>query len=226
MEVRPPLSEAELLARADAIAGRTLAFLATRLDRDVPPDLTRHKGWVGNLVEDALGAWARTRPEPDFPRLGIELKTLPIDAAGKPRESTFVCKAALADVGGSTWATSTVAKKLRRVLWVPVEADKATPLAERRVGTPLLWSPSADQEAILEADFEELAQLIEEGWVASVTAHRGRYLQLRPKGASAASRARGIDEHGAPIATPPRGFYLRRTFTAALLAERFVVARR
>lgn len=226
MEVRPPLSEAELLTRAETIAGRTLAFLASRLVRDLPPDLTRHKGWVGHLIEDTLGARAGTRPEPDFPRLGIELKTIPIDLDGKPRESTFVCKAALADVGATTWATSTVRKKLARVLWIPVEADQSIALADRRVGTPMLWSPSPEHERVLEADFEELAQLIEEGWIGSVTAHRGRYLQLRPKGASAASRARGIDEHGAPMATPPRGFYLRRSFTAALLAERFVVARR
>lgn len=226
MDVRPPLTEAQLLARADAIAGRTLAFLAAQLDREVPPDLSRHKGWVGHLVEDTLGARAGTRPEPDFPRLGIELKTLPIDLAGKPRESTFVCKVALAEIGATTWATSTVRKKLRRVLWVPVEADKSIPLPDRRVGSPLLWSPNEAQEAVLAEDFEELAQLIEEGWVGSITAHRGQYLQLRPKGASAASRARGIDELGAPVATAPRGFYLRRSFTMALLAERFVVAHR
>lgn len=221
-----PKDEAALLARADGIAGRSLAWLAERAGLDVPPDLRRHKGWVGHLVESALGARAGTRPVPDFPQLGVELKTIPIDATGRPKESTFVGKAALHEIGASTWSTSTVRKKLARVLWIPVEADPSIPLGARRVGMPLLWSPSADDEVVLEADFEELAQLVEEGWAGSVTAHRGRYLQLRPKGASAASRARGIDDAGAPIATPPRGFYLRRVFTATILAERYVVGRR
>ena len=41
--------------------------------------------------------------------------------------------------------------KLSRVLWVPVEGARHIPLAERRVGSPLLWSPSEEEERLLRA---------------------------------------------------------------------------
>ncbi len=58
--------------------------------------------------------------------------------------------------------------KLKRVLWVPVEGDRAIPLAERRVGAPLLWSPSEEEDRQLRMDWEELMDLIVLGrWSAS-----------------------------------------------------------
>ena len=91
----------------------------------------------------------------------------------------------------------------------------------RRIGTPILWSPSPDDEAALRFDWEELAGIIGRGDVESITGHLGRHLQVRPKAASSRSRRRGIDGEGTSFATLPRGFYLRATFTAKILAERF-----
>jgi DNA mismatch repair protein MutH len=99
-----PSSEAELLSRARALAGRTLGSLARELGSEPPPDLRRAKGFAGQLLERALGASAGLRGEPDFRGLGVELKSLPVSRAGKPCESTFVCTIALAgigDVGGN-----------------------------------------------------------------------------------------------------------------------------
>ena len=96
---RPPRDEAELLARAEQLAGRTLGQLAGDLGAEVPPDLRHAKGWVGQLIERALGATAGSRAEPDFQHLGVELKTLPVDRRGRPLETTFVCTIALSEVG-------------------------------------------------------------------------------------------------------------------------------
>ena len=115
----PPTDEDMLRARAEALAGYTLSEVAARFGWRVPVDLRRHKGWIGNLVELALGASAGSRPVPDFPELGIELKTLPVQADGSPRESTFVCTAPLGGLD-VPWAESWVRKKLSRVLWMPV----------------------------------------------------------------------------------------------------------
>ncbi|MGL4506999.1 MAG: MutH/Sau3AI family endonuclease, partial [Aeromonas sobria] len=98
-----PQSEQELLSRAYAMAGFTLAQLAAEAGVAVPRDLRRDKGWVGQLIELQLGASAGSRPEQDFPDLGIELKTIPIDPQGKPLETTFVCVAPLIGVSGQRW---------------------------------------------------------------------------------------------------------------------------
>lgn len=212
-----PSCEAELLDRARRLAGHTVGDLATHLGSALPAQQLRAKGLIGALIERALGADPSAGSAPDFPALGIELKTLPIDRRQRPRESTFVCTAQLRELAEGDWERSGVRRKLTRVLWVPIEADPQLPLGVRRIGSARLWQPSPEQEAQLRADWEELAGLVGRGELEQITAHVGRYLQLRPKARDSRVLGRGFDERGAPLRTPPRGFYLRPAFTAAAI---------
>ncbi|ACY57782.1 DNA mismatch repair protein [Yersinia pestis D106004] len=175
------------------------------------------------LLEFYLGASAGSKPEQDFADIGIELKTIPISAQGKPLETTFVCVAPLTGNSGVTWESSHVRHKLARVLWVPVEGERHIPLAERRVGAPLLWSPNVEEEELLRRDWEELMDLIVLGKVESITARHGQVLQLRPKAANSRALTEAIGEFGQPIMTLPRGFYLKKTLTAPMLARHFLL---
>ncbi|EGA66282.1 DNA mismatch repair endonuclease MutH [Vibrio brasiliensis] len=217
-----PQSEQELLARATDIAGMSFEELAKEANIDVPPDLRRDKGWVGQLLEWHLGATAGSKPQQDFEQLGIELKTIPIGYTGKPLETTFVCVAPLIGVHGLTWETSHVRNKLSRVLWIPVEGEREIPLADRRVGSPLIWSPSAEEEQQLKVDWEELMEMIVLGQVEQITARHGEVLQLRPKAANSRVLTEAYGASGKPIKTLPRGFYLRTQFTAKILDNNFV----
>lgn len=217
----PPQSEQVLLARAHAIAGFTLAQLAAKAGIKVPRDLRRDKGWVGQLIEWQLGASAGSRPEQDFPELGIELKTIPVDPKGKPLETTFVCVAPLVGISGQRWEDSNVRNKLSRVLWIPVEGSRDIPIGERRVGMPLLWIPSAEENALLRQDWEELMDMIVLGEVEQISARHGQVMQLRPKAANSKALTRAIGRAGQPIMTLPRGFYLKIPFTHALLMRHF-----
>lgn len=213
-----PGSAEELVQRARAIAGRTLGEIARDQGLGLPADTRRHKGVIGQLIERVLGATARSRAEPDFEALGVELKTIPLARDGRPRESTFVCTVPLDRIASEEWATSAVRRKLARVLWVPIESEPDLPLAARRVGSAVLWSPSPEDEAALRADWEDLAGRLGRGEAESLGAHHGTVLQVRPKAASAASRRRAHDEDGAPTMANPRGFYLRASFTARIFA--------
>ncbi len=217
MNVTPPRDEAELLARAQGLAGTTVGELASALGHSVPRDLRRHKGWLGELVESALGATASSRPVPDFTELGIELKTIPIGDDGRPRESTHVCTVALGDLIGQRWQQSTVRLKLSRVLWMPVETRGELPLAARRFGLPRLWSPDTRQESVLRADWEEHMELLTTGRFDELDARLGLYLQIRPKAANRRALTAAGDSGGAPAVTLPRGFYLRPSFTHTVL---------
>ncbi|EKN6173234.1 DNA mismatch repair endonuclease MutH, partial [Yersinia enterocolitica] len=166
---------------------------------------------------------AGSKPEQDFANIGIELKTIPISAQGKPLETTFVCVAPLTGNSGITWESSHVRHKLARVLWVPVEGERQIPLAQRRVGAPLLWSPNEEEEELLRRDWEELMDLIVLGKVETITARHGEVLQLRPKAANSRALTEAIGEHGQPIMTLPRGFYLKKTFTGPMLARHFLL---
>ena len=176
---------------------------------------------MGGLVERALGATAGSRAVPDFPELHIELKTLPVDRTGAPLESTFVCTIPLTEIGDVEWASSRVRRKLLRVLWVPVEGERSIPVGERRIGQALLYRLTEADEALLCRDWEELAGLIGRGHVEALTGHLGRCLQIRPKAAHSRARRIGFDAEGVPFAALPRGFYLRASFTRALLARHY-----
>jgi len=211
---------------ARALAGRSLGEIAAELDAPVPPDLRHAKGWVGQLIERILGATAGSRDCPDFEQFGIELKTLPVDSYGQPCETTFVCTVPLNEVGEVPWQQSRLRRKLARVLWVPVQGERAIPVGQRTVGAALLWSPDAEQEAALRYDWEELAGIIGRGDVETITGRLGRYVQVRPKAAHSRIRRRSIDAEGTPFETLPRGFYLRTCFTAEILRRHFVLPQR
>ncbi|WP_439287642.1 DNA mismatch repair endonuclease MutH [Lonepinella sp. BR2904] len=215
--INSPQTEQELLQRANAIAGLTFAELAEELGIIVPPDLKRDKGWVGQLIETALGAKAGSKPEQDFAHLGIELKTIPINSNGYPLETTFVSLAPLVQNSGVDWQHSHVKHKLSKVLWIPVQGERQIPLAERYIGSPILWQPNSQQEQQLHRDWEELMDYIVLGKVAQINGTLGDVLQLRPKGANSRAITKGIGKNGEMIDTLPLGFYLRKEFTAEIL---------
>ena len=212
-----PQTLEQLLSQAQSIAGLTFGELADELHIPVPPDLKRDKGWVGMLLERALGATAGSKAEQDFSHLGVELKTLPINAEGYPLETTFVSLAPLVQNSGVKWENSHVRHKLSCVLWMPIEGSRHIPLRERHIGAPILWKPTAEQERQLKQDWEELMDLIVLGKLDQITARIGEVMQLRPKGANSRAVTKGIGKNGEIIDTLPLGFYLRKEFTAQIL---------
>lgn len=204
--IAPPRDEAELFARAEALAGTS-----------VEAGGLHGKGKVGERIERALGATGGSSATWDFPDLRVELKTIPVDATtGTPQESTFVCAVSLADAERAEWATSWARAKLSRVLWVPIEVAQD---GARRVGRARLWSPTPEQDAVLAGDFEDILGRVALGDVEGVTARLGRWLQLRPKAAHGGVRTAAPGADGEIVATVPRGFYLRARFTGAILAD-------
>lgn len=218
---QPPKSEKELLDRARLLAGLTLADLANEFNLAVPKNSLHAKGWIGQLIETALGATASSLAEPDFQLIGIELKTLPLTSSGKPKESTYVCTVPLSNLHEQNWETCWFKRKLQRVLWLPLEADKRIPIGERHIGSAILWSPNDLQVCQLQQDWEELMELVCLGKLDQITSHMGRFLQIRPKGANAKSLTTTLDEEGNSIQTLPRGFYLRPEFTQLIIQTNY-----
>ncbi|HFB64178.1 MAG TPA: DNA mismatch repair endonuclease MutH [Aeromonadales bacterium] len=207
----------QLQSALKQVAGCTLGEVAYSLKIPVPPNLLKNKGWVGQLIETALGVENNSRPEPDFPELGIELKTLPINAQGKPKESTYICVAPLTQLANLSYESSVVGQKLAHVLWLPIEAESTIPLAERRIGQGIFWQPNAEEFAQLKTDFNEITDQIALGEVENITAHQGSYLQLRPKAANSSALTEATSPDGESMMTLPRGFYLRPGFTQRIL---------
>lgn len=200
VSVVQPRDLEDLQRRAALLAGKRLDAVAS----------VHTKGKVGELLEQLLGATGKGAVH-DFPELGVELKTIPVDARGRPRESTYVCRISLAEAERAEWETSWVRRKLSHVLLVPI--------CEGVIETPVFWIPSAEQERLLRDDFEELMGLIGRGRIEDLTAHEGEVLQIRPKARDGSVRTTTFDRDGELVSTVPRGFYLRPRFTATLLSK-------
>lgn len=222
--IPPPESEAELLSRARSMSGCSLGELAARLGEDVPETLLRNKGWVGQLFERYLGATAGSLAEPDFQAIAVELKTLPLGKRGLPLESTYVCTVPLEQGIGQTWESSWARKKLSRVLWVPLEADKTIPLAQRCIGSAFLWSPDENEEQQLRQDWEELMEMVCTGQLEKINARLGTVMQIRPKAANASVLGHAIGAEGERIVSNPKGFYLRTSFTRKILDQHYLLS--
>jgi DNA mismatch repair protein MutH len=188
----------ELRARAHALTGRSLTSAAG----------LHTKGKTGTLIEELLGATGKGAVH-DFPELGVELKTVPVDGQLRPRESTYVCRISLAEAERAEWETSWVRSKLSHVLFIPI--------CDQVIGTPVFWKPSSEQDRALRDDFDELMGLIGRGRIEDVTAHEGQILQLRPKARDGSVRTQTFDRDGELVSTVPRGFYLRARFVGDVL---------
>lgn len=216
-----PKTIEELISRAENLAGVTLGELAVINNIKVPENFKREKGWTGQLLELSLGATAGSKSQQDFAKLGVELKTIPINEHCQPLETTYVCYAPLLDVAGIEWHTSSVRNKIQQVLWVPIDGRRELPPKDRRIATPFLWTPSSEQDKQLRMDWEELMEMIALGEIENITARQGQYLQIRPKAADGSALTDAIGKNGQKIQTRPRGFYLRKEFTRQILENAF-----
>ena len=211
-----PQTKEELLQRAVALAGRSLSVIAYAASLADGKEYKGHKGTAGLLVERALGIQRSNHAGPDAVLAGVEIKTLPISGTHRVAESTWVSMAHPPSVARETWETSLVFSKLRLVLFVPLRKEVTGELC---MGTSFLWSPNAEEHHVLRSDWEDLADLLTHG--IEISARRGKALQLRPKAAHNQERVNVVSVDGDEYRHAPRGFYLRRTFTQAIVQRMF-----
>lgn len=214
-------SKLELLDKALSLAGLTIGELANQLNVIPPSDLKKKKGWMGQLIELALGASAGSKPIQDFPEIGVELKTIPVDINLKPIESTYICTAQLIRTHELIWEKTHLRNKLSEILWLPIIGNKNDSFLIKTIGTAFLWQPDNNEINLLRQDWEELMAMISEGKIETISARTGQVLQLRPKAANGSALTNAIGLNGTIIQTRPRGFYLRTAFTAQILKNHY-----
>ena len=205
-----PTSLEELKGRLERIKGFTLGELAEALDLPCPHNSTKAKGYAGELVELLLGADANNLPVPDFTKLGIELKTMPVDRNFEPLETTYLCHAPLTSVRGIDFYSSVLYSKVRLILFVFILAEREMALPQRRIIDYYLFAPDEHELAQIKADYDELMDMVTEGQAQQITARIGTMVQMRPKCADGRQVVPCVTADGSFGWTRPRGFYLRR----------------
>jgi DNA mismatch repair protein MutH len=218
MYINAPKNLLELQQRCQQITDKTIGSLAEELNLPVPADLLHAKGWIGQLIEAYLGATASSQALPDFPHLGIELKTIPVNKQNKPLESTYVCTVQTNEKV-LAWHDSWVYHKLKHVLWVPLLASPELAITDRVIQAPILWQMDPATEDILRTDWEELMDMLALGYAKTLSAKYGTFLHIRPKAANSHVLVDYVDSEGNNTKIVPKGFYLRTQFTQAILSS-------
>ena len=211
------MNDVTLLEKAYELEGLTFLQLSRILDLQLPQNITHAKGWLGQSIELYLGATAGSKAIPDFPCLGIELKTLPVSTKSKVLESTYVTSLQLMPEPPLIWEASVCYQKLRKVLWLPIEGEKIIPFPNRRIGRAILWEPSVSENMQLKADWSLIMDMVLTGKIEDLDAKYGIFLHVRPKAAHSKVSTLAFGENHDLIRTLPRGFYLRSSFTQTII---------
>jgi len=205
----------DILSKAKQLHGMTLAELARKLNQILPQTLLQAKGWPGQLVELYLGAQG-IGAEVDFPAAQLELKTLPVSAKLIPSESTYICTLD-SNLATDSFETSWLAKKMQRILWVPITNQKS--LRDREFLQPFISNLVDNEYMVIKKDFEEIMEAVCLGHESSLNASYGTYLHLRPKAANNKITKKIINFDGFLTNTGKKGFYLRTNYTKQLLVN-------
>lgn len=212
----PPQKWSILLDRCDKLVGKTIATIADKLQLTVPDNLKNNRGWIGNLLELALGAEAGSKPIQDFVNLGIELKSVAINHKGEVNNDIFVSSLPINSFMLQTWHTSHLLYKLKRILFVPIEQIKEIPLANRRIGRARLWTPTAYELSQLQQDWQDILDIITEGDFNAIKNNVGKILCVKVKALNAKQSNSFIDTEGFTSKIPPLSFYLRKDFVNSI----------
>lgn len=183
--------EYEIVARAEAMRGRTLGELAeSRWAAGVSSKL--NKGGAGAIVERYFGIEPNSDQAPDFAGAGVELKVCPLvmdgRAAKRIKERTSVTMIDYMALDRETWPTASVRGKIARILFVFYGWRPDVPLGEMRVEAIKLWSPPATMLPILERDWRTVWTKNRNGLAHELSEGDGLILGAVTKGATGATR--------------------------------------
>ncbi len=218
---KTPTNIQELFMIADQIAGENIECLidAQHSQSQHLSYQPKHKGWQGEVIEKALRIDNPSQSGPDFLHLGVEVKSIPIREDGLIFESTYICRVPQVDFGSYQWVESRAWSKMKRILWVPVLRKESSPSLKDRIGYPFLWCPTPEQESILREDWESHINALYHGVRDALSATRGTWLQVRPKGRKASDQVEIVLANGNAQSVQSAGFYLRPSLTKTLVTQ-------
>lgn len=178
----------------------------------------RRKEAVGHLVESYFGIEQNNEKEPDFKEAGVELKTVPLKVTRKGltiKERTIIGMIHYPTLAQERWETASVRKKLGRILFVFLRQEGGEK-EDHRVEDVILWSPSAAELSVFEADWRSVQAKVARHEAHLLTERDAVFLSPCRKGAGNEK-----DEVPQPngVLAKTRAFSLKVAFTRQLYRE-------
>jgi DNA mismatch repair protein MutH len=206
----------DLLRIYTEIQGIPFRELAETLGYDITKDPKSMKSAAGDIAELVAGKKPDALPQADLSDFDIEVKTVPLDLSGYPRENTKITALNYTSLLKETWETSHVYGKVRVVLFVPIVKEDTNRPEAWYVRSPFIWMPSRDQLSAIRKDWETIKEMVRRG--EQLTATVGEHLIANTSGQGKGRDARSYQlPDGRTIEVKTRAFFLRRTLVAEIL---------
>jgi len=219
-------SETSILKYAKKLVGKSIAQILEGCVKEVD---IKNKGIIGTIIEEFyFGIKPNNSPLPDFEKVGIELKIIPLIQQTRKvavKERTKVCSINYVKLIEEEWQTSHAKTKLNKILFIYYLYNKEN-IANSYVKKVALWELSKDKSAIIiEDDWLRAKQKVLDGYAHELSEKEFHILSTSRSGSG------GVDKSGVlkdmvnqpntqiEVKALKRAFSLKQSFTKQIWDE-------
>jgi len=177
---------------AKKLEGKTLRTACHLAAIDDPH---RRKGSFGNAIEEHYFHYdINSSADPDFAQVETELKTTPLrrkkNGELSAKERLVISMINYMSVVDETWETSSVQKKLSKILLIAYEYDKDLNPVDFFVDLVELWGIPPEDVPVFRRDWNTVVEKIRQGKAHELSGSDTFYLEAATKAASSKVRSR------------------------------------
>lgn len=206
-----------ILAYAKRLEGHTLREECPGLAWVEDPH--KRRGSFGNAVEKYYFHYEiNSDPNADFAEVGTELKTTPLkqlrDGRLSAKERLVISMINYMSVVDETWETSSLQKKLHRILLIAYQYDKELNPIDYLVKLVELWGIPDEDIPTFKRDWDIVVRKIRRGEAHELSGSDTLYLEAATKAANAANRTK---QPYSEIPAKPRAWAIKPSYMTAVL---------
>lgn len=206
-----------ILAYAKRLEGHSLREECPELEKVDDPH--RRRGSFGNAVEKYYFHYEiNSSPDADFAEVGTELKTTPLkklkDGRLSAKERLVISMINYMSVVDETWETSSLQKKLQRILLIAYQYDKELNPVDYLVQLVELWGIPEEDVPTFKKDWDTVVRKIRRGKAHELSGSDTLYLEAATKAANATKRT---EQPYSSVLAKPRAWAIKPSYMTAAL---------
>ena len=200
---------------AKKLEGKTLRTACHLAAIDDPH---RRKGSFGNAIEEYYFHYdINSSADPDFAQVETELKTTPLrrkkNGELSAKERLVISMINYMSVVDETWETSSVQKKLSKILLIAYEYDKDLNPVDFFVDLVELWGIPPEDVPVFRRDWNTVVEKIRQGKAHELSGSDTFYLEAATKAASSKVRR---PQPFSSIPAKPRAWAIKPAYMTAI----------
>ncbi len=178
-------SEKSIVSYAQQLVGKTIEDVISLTGEEVKINI-RNKGMIGQFIEEYwFGQKPNSSPLPDFEKVGIELKVIPLIQQIKKiavKERTKVCSIDYKKLANESWDTSHAKLKLNKILFIYYLYDSNNLLQSKVMKIDLWELDNGTNEIIIKQDWLGVQKTIVDGFAHELSETQSKVLAASRSG--------------------------------------------